>query len=886
MTLPDPPDRDTSSPRTLGADSGGTSKPSVHLPPIFLDGEVIDGRFEVRGLLGQGGMGQVFAAFDRELQTEVAIKVVRPDKIDAQGLEQRFRREVEISRRVTHPNVCRVFDLFTVAPATGGWGEKPAPLLLLTMELVAGQTLAARLDQTGPVPLTEARPWIEQIAAALDAAHCAGVTHRDLKPSNIVLRPPHLGGEAVVTDFGLARSTGTSTVDGFEGTPGYAAPEVHDGAEGDVRSDVFSFGVIVHELLLGSRPGADDRRLATLPRRIRSVLRRCLDPHPSQRYESAGEAARALFADSGSSRRWWLVAGAAAVVVTGLVAIGYRASSRPAETDRWSQARQVYRVAPAELGSELDVASQKVLRLAESGATPEALAALQSLREGLDLTTVQRVGLELLEAEVAERSGQHQRLLAASNAALAAASEPDMALARARAGLYRAAALYHLGDGESAARAAADSLQLLHQLGDDWSRARATLRFDLEFLEEHQLIDRTEALEIFRGVGDLEGEARLLVRDARSRLHGHPQPRVLAAEAEQILLLAREASSFRAEAEALNLRALVRWALGDEAGSIEGFRQALRAADASGDQIRSAGYSMNLALQLQHYGDSPEIRERLEGAVATYRRLGSQGDLARGLANLARYHRNHDNYDEAERLAREALATAEGFGNSWLIYNSWELLTTVFVEAKRFGDARAAGEQALALARTDEQRDWNRLRLARIDRRAGDPARARPAVLEIVQRHGLDLADASLAVASRLEYTSVLENLGDFAAAAISLEEVLPVLLDSGSKMGRHRRARQAARLHLALQGESGLPDAFAEAVAAAEDESRFDDLALAALEREEFLSRIGQPQQGCGTLRAANETTHGRIAEQLEQRLLQRLEACPPTTTTLAVVR
>lgn len=878
VSSPEPPTR------VRGVDGGAGSQDAgvpSGLPPVFLQGERVAGRFEIRRFLGQGGMGQVFEAWDQELQTLVAVKVVRPDRTDDGSLERRFRAEVEIARRVTHRHVCRVFDLFPVTSSSGDWGEEPTPLLLLTMELIDGENLAEWLARHGAQPLDRALPWIRQMAEALDAAHQAGITHRDFKTSNIVLRPVDGGAEVVVTDFGLARSHGLSpggTAVGFEGTPDYAAPEVHAGREGDQRSDLYSFGAVTHELLTGVLP-AERSGGQRLSRRIERVLDRGLDPDPANRFPSAGAMVAELEPPHRRRRGFGLMA---LLLLVAVLALVWSRGSPPLSSggeqteERWERARTIYRQLETGQGREFDE-SRRVEALAASGSTTEALRMLAELRSAPELNAERRLRLLMLEAEVAEQAGRFREQRDAARAAGRLARAEGWAADAARAELMAATALYRLGQSEDAAQLARPALARLAEEGDEWSRAEATLRFELPFLYEQDLITPAEGLEIFRAVGDREGEARLLIAEARYRLADHPNPVELEAVVERGLALAREVGSFRAEAEALNLSALLRWSQGDETGSVEGFREALRAAQASGDQRRIAGYTMNLALQLQHLGDSPEIWEGLNQAVEIFRGLGSRGDLSRALANVSRYHRNHGEHEQAVRVAREALAEAEAFGDPWLIQNSWSLLATIFDRTKQFDQAREATETALALARTEEERDWGQLRMARIDRRAGEPARSEAPIREIVARRPLDVADQSLAIYSRLELVSLFEDLGQPEAATELLAEVLPLMLDSGAKIRRLSRARQAARLHLAFGGQTNLPEVFATAIALAETEGRFDDLALAALEQARFLARIERPRDGCQALSAAIDRTEGKVTELVAERLLTRWAACAP---------
>jgi serine/threonine protein kinase len=274
--------------------------------------EVVAGRFRILEKLGEGGEGAVFGAYDLRADAVVAIKLLRRDS----GRVERFRRELQMARRVTHPNVVRIYDLVDLPDR-----------FALSMEYVRGETLERRLARKGPLSVAELRALASDLAQALAAAHAADVTHRDLKPSNVILR--HGSGRAVITDFGIARSSDAepvllpgkavagshrvTTVGTILGTPLYMAPEQFEGGEEvGPPTDVYAFGLVVreaavgkpvhgearvpHELLLARKkappPILDER--PDLPPELARVLDRCLSPLPSHRYRGGDELLRAL----------------------------------------------------------------------------------------------------------------------------------------------------------------------------------------------------------------------------------------------------------------------------------------------------------------------------------------------------------------------------------------------------------------------------------------------------------------------------------------------------------------------------------------------------------------------------------------------------------------
>jgi HAMP domain-containing protein/predicted Ser/Thr protein kinase len=215
-------------------------------PPTGPDGLPVRGpalghlfaqRYEIRGLVGRGGMGAVYRALDRELDEEVALKVLDTEPGDA-AAEQQLRREVKLARTISHPNVIRAYD----------FGEADG-VRFFTMEYVAGATLRELLDEGGRLAVTPALQIAKQICRGLGAVHRAGIVHGDLKPANIVVTM----GVAKLTDFGVARARRQAGTP-FAGTPPYMSPEQVRGADMDERSDLYAAGVLMFEMFTGRRP--------------------------------------------------------------------------------------------------------------------------------------------------------------------------------------------------------------------------------------------------------------------------------------------------------------------------------------------------------------------------------------------------------------------------------------------------------------------------------------------------------------------------------------------------------------------------------------------------------------------------------------------------------
>src|ERR1700691_100551 len=264
----------------------------------FLPGRLLDGRYRIIALVGKGGMGEVYRADDLTLGQPVALKFLPDEAARNQGLLERFKNEVRVARRVSHPNVCRVYDVGDVEGHT-----------FFTMEYVDGEDLASLLRRIGRLPEDKALDIARQLCAGLAAAHAKGVLHRDLKPANIMLDGR---GQVVITDFGLAGVA--DQIQGAEvrsGTPAYMAPEQLAGKEVSTRSDIYSLGLVLYEVFTGKRAFSEKRAEAMragadrTPSRPSSVVKdlnpviervilRCLETEPSARPATVLSVAAAL----------------------------------------------------------------------------------------------------------------------------------------------------------------------------------------------------------------------------------------------------------------------------------------------------------------------------------------------------------------------------------------------------------------------------------------------------------------------------------------------------------------------------------------------------------------------------------------------------------------
>ena len=231
---------------------------------VFQEGQTVAGRYQILRYINCGGMGEVYEArdLDLELTDPVALKTLLPAIADDESMITRFKREIALCRQIAHPNVCKVYDLARHE------GEGGRSVLFLTMEFLDGETLEAKLQRRGAMTEVEALPLLQQMSAALDASHEAGVIHRDFKPSNVMLVPSGDGQRIAVTDFGLARrfvapEGTTATISKVVvGTLDYMAPELLTGSIGTFASDIYALGMVAYKMMTGSLPFAADTPMA------------------------------------------------------------------------------------------------------------------------------------------------------------------------------------------------------------------------------------------------------------------------------------------------------------------------------------------------------------------------------------------------------------------------------------------------------------------------------------------------------------------------------------------------------------------------------------------------------------------------------------------------
>ena len=257
-------------------------------------------RYQVMGEVSRGGMGIVYKARDRETGELLALKVLKPEIAADQAVMERFKNELRLARKITHKNVCRIYDF-----------HRSNGTAYISMEYVEGESLRAVLNRFGGLPLRKALDLARQIAAALREAHGQGIVHRDLKPENVMVDP---AGNVKVMDFGIALSTAlpSSHTGTIVGTPAYMAPEQAEGRRVDARVDIYALGLLLYEMLTNHPAFSGDTPVAVALKQIREAplpprqlepaipvpveqaILRCLEKDPAQRFQTVDEFERAL----------------------------------------------------------------------------------------------------------------------------------------------------------------------------------------------------------------------------------------------------------------------------------------------------------------------------------------------------------------------------------------------------------------------------------------------------------------------------------------------------------------------------------------------------------------------------------------------------------------
>jgi tetratricopeptide (TPR) repeat protein len=670
------------------------------VPPVkirtataFEIGSVISGRYRILRPLGHGGMGEVYEAEDLELKEHVALKTLLPE-IAADGrMISRFKQEIQLSRKLAHPNICRVFDLAR-HPAEGSGADT---VFFLTMEFLPGETLAAKLRREGRIAPPEAIQLLDQMAAGLDSAHTAGVIHRDFKTSNVMLAESPAGVRAVLMDFGLARRVEpsdetTATMSGqLIGTIDYMAPELFTGGEASAASDIYAFGLVAYKMITGELPFQSSAPLAAVIRRAGQpvpsartlvadldpawdqVLTRALDPDPARRFASARDFIRALHGDASSvtvklpvvTRRRGIVV-AAWLVLLVAAAFGWRtiqqSRARPS-----SQAANLYQQGVDDLHAGAYFAATKALEQTVRLAPRFALAHARLAEALLELDLTDRAGNEMLQTRRLDLSplSRADRLkldavdLTITRDFEAAVSKYEDLVTNyngSDAAVDLGHAYERIGKPDKAIETLARTAQGAGQHPLAWlrlailfSRARITARADEAFGKAEQLYQLTSNLEgltevaFQRGVaatarGQFEAAAGYLQKALEtSRLAGNVQQEV---RVKLQLGVNANSSGDPAEAE--------RFAL-----------QALETAHANRVDPLAIRALITLGGAASRRRDNQSAQDRYQEALSLARSISSPRYAAMALLSLAALHDRQSRSEDAIREASEALSFYE-----------------------------------------------------------------------------------------------------------------------------------------------------------------------------------------------------------------------------------
>src|SRR6266852_3675519 len=288
---------DNSSP-SLSSSRGGGARGAFAVGGALEAGMDFGPRFHIEQLLGEGGMGKVFKAYDKELGRTVALKILQPELTKDPSVILRFKQELLLASKISHRNILRIHDL-----------SEYEGMKFITMAFIEGKDLNQILKEEKPLPLNRAMKIARQLCEALDAAHAEGVVHRDFKPHNVLMSSTD---QVYVSDFGLATSLetakmGMTRTGAFVGTPRYMSPEQVEGKPVDSRSDLYSLGLVLYEMVAGEVPFAGESTWQVMyqrvketpkdvqlvnpsvPESIAKIVMHCLEKEPGERYQTAKE---------------------------------------------------------------------------------------------------------------------------------------------------------------------------------------------------------------------------------------------------------------------------------------------------------------------------------------------------------------------------------------------------------------------------------------------------------------------------------------------------------------------------------------------------------------------------------------------------------------------
>jgi tetratricopeptide (TPR) repeat protein len=767
---------------------------------VFVEGQLVSGRYRIVRFVGRGGMGEVYEALDLELNERIALKTLLPSIAGNDQMIAQFKQEIQLTRKIGHPNVCRVFDL----ARDPGDGSRPnlksGPVVFLTMEFLDGETLAARLQREGRIPFPAAWPIMEQVAQGLDAAHGTGVIHRDLKPSNVMLVP-----RAVITDFGLARNlprSPESTVTLEEkliGTLDYMAPELLTTHRATVASDIYALGMLGYKTVTGRLPFAEDPPLnaAILRSRVpvpaprslvpdldpawdRAILR-ALDPDPARRFSTAGALVGALRGESRSvslplpvmTRRRWIGAG---VLAGGLTAASVswweivRLHSRPP-----AEAANFYRLGVDDIHAGAYFAATKALDQAVRLAPQFSMAHARLAEAWNELDLTERAGQEMLVSHrgdlsslesqdrlqleaidltitrefesAASKYEQIRRYVKADDAGF----QVDLGRAYEKAGQpVKAMESYHrAAEGPAHDPAAWLRLAVLYSRSADAAKTAEAFQ-QAETL--YQITSNQEGLTEVALQRGISANARGLLDDGAGYL-------------EKARETARTAGNIHQEIQA-ELRLGTNAYLAGDAGASERYaREALATAQANGMPALAARGLVGLGNSYFRREDYKGAEKYYQDALTLARPSGSRLLEALALLSLASAHNLLRRSDDSAREAKEAL---QFFQANHFARESLQCLTLVGRAQSYRGDFDGAIEsyrQALEMAEKVQDRFQMALAHESMGEILADQEKYPESLQEYQQNLALSTDDEHVGYAA-LQCANMLWRLGRYAEAS------------------------------------------------------------------------------------------------------------------------
>jgi serine/threonine protein kinase len=829
--------------------AGFLDRPRSRPAPSFQPGDVAAGRYRILRLLGRGGMGQVYEAEDTELRERMALKTLLPEVVADSGMVSRFKREIQLARKIGHPNVCRVFDLAR-HPVDG---SSPNPALFLTMEFLEGETLAERIDREGRIAPVEALGLIAQMADALDAAHRAGIIHRDFKPSNVMLVPGERG--AVVTDFGLARTIEVSTettataTGQLLGTIDYMAPELFAGEPATPAADQYALALVAYKMVAGKLPFQSDSPLAGVVRRagqkppsVREAVpeldpvwdqafARALDPDSARRFATCTAFVNALRGRSQSvtlsiprlSRRRTAALALAAVLLAAAPftwRAWQRARSRPSP-----EAEALYQQGAADLHAGAYFAATKALAQAVTLAPHFTLAhaRLAEAWVGLDLTekatqemlTVRRQDLsalsrrERLQVEAIDLTITREFAAAAAKyeqaVAIAGPAATDLYVDLGRAWQAAGKPDKAIEAYKHAAESAMDPAAWL-RLAVLYSRAGDTANADAAFTQAEQRYQLSSNLE---GLTEVLLQRGIAANRRGDTVHGREL-------LQKAIATAEIAGNLQQKISARLQLASGAYLAGDAAAAEQYAGEALQEATQNRMEILAVVGLMSLGNAHVRRRDYPGTEKYLQQAVAAARQQNSPLLIARSLLSLASLHDQVARYAEAGKEAQESASLCEA---NRLIPEAASALTILGRAQAGLGDAPAAMvtfHRLLDLA----ERNQDKAQIAVVHESIGttlsNQGRYPEALLHFQQNLELCPPDSERAGYARLQCGETLGTLGRYQEAETLFAACDPIsarfpalrlrLLRARGEMElsreRYRQSAAAARTALADAGQ------------------------------------------------------------------------------------